>query len=180
MFKTISQTLSLISVEITWQTLLKNILKNTFSQQFRSQIIQSKLELQGLPCRTTQSTPLALNVHLNVSRIWKMFGSFSDSSWQHIRYFIGRCPFLSKDGHAENPYSRSWHHSIDIYANGCLKIDFMGQFPDEWYIVVHLCIFTRWVELYATADATVLSTTECILQHIGCFGAPRQLRSDVW
>ena len=34
------------------------------------------------------------------------------------------------------------------------------------------------MELYGTADATALSTAECLLQHFGRFGAPRQLRSD--
>ena len=35
-----------------------------------------------------------------------------------------------------------------------------------------------WLELYGTADATALSTAECLRQHFGRFGAPRQLRSD--
>ena len=34
------------------------------------------------------------------------------------------------------------------------------------------------MELYATIDATAQSTAECLLQHFGRFGAPRQLRSD--
>ena len=34
------------------------------------------------------------------------------------------------------------------------------------------------MELYGTADATALSTAECLLQHFSRFGAPRQLRSD--
>ena len=34
------------------------------------------------------------------------------------------------------------------------------------------------MELYGTADATALSTAECLLQHFGPFGAPRQFRSD--
>ena len=32
--------------------------------------------------------------------------------------------------------------------------------------------------VYGTADATALSTAECLLQHFGRFGALRQLRSD--
>ena len=34
------------------------------------------------------------------------------------------------------------------------------------------------MELYATIDATAQSTAECLLQHFGRFGSPRQLRSD--
>ena len=60
----------------------------------------------------------------------------------------------------------------------CLNIDFIGPFPDKGYILVVVCTFTRWVELYATIDATSQSTTECLLQHFGRFGGPHQLRSD--
>ena len=60
----------------------------------------------------------------------------------------------------------------------CLNIDFIGPFPDKGYILVIVCTFTRWVELYATIDAAQ-STLECLLQqHFGQFGSPRQLRSD--
>ena len=34
------------------------------------------------------------------------------------------------------------------------------------------------MELYATIDVTSQSSAECLLQHFGRFGAPRQLRSD--
>ena len=34
------------------------------------------------------------------------------------------------------------------------------------------------MELYATIDATAQSTAQCLLQHFGRLGAPRQLRSD--
>ena len=60
----------------------------------------------------------------------------------------------------------------------CLNIDFIGPFPDKGYILVIVCTLTRWVELYGTADATALSTAECLLQYFRCFGAPRQSRSD--
>ena len=60
----------------------------------------------------------------------------------------------------------------------CLNIDFIGPFPDKGYILVIVCIFTRWMDLHRTADATALSPTECLPQHSGRFGAPPQLRSD--
>ena len=60
----------------------------------------------------------------------------------------------------------------------CLNIDFLGPFPDKGYILVIVCTFTRWVELYLTTDATALSAAECLIKHFGRFGAPRQLRSD--
>ena len=60
----------------------------------------------------------------------------------------------------------------------CLNIDFFGPFPDEGYILVIVCTFTRWIEFYHTLDATALSAAECLLKHFGRFGAPYQLRSD--
>ena len=60
----------------------------------------------------------------------------------------------------------------------CLNIDFIGPYPDEGYILVVVCTFTRWVELYATPDATAVSAARCLLEHFGRFGAPRQIRSD--
>ena len=39
-------------------------------------------------------------------------------------------------------------------------------------------MLTRWVEPYATSDATALSAANCLLQHFGRFGSPHQLRSD--
>ena len=35
----------------------------------------------------------------------------------------------------------------------CLNIDFVGHFPDGGYILVIVCTFTRWIELYHTLDA---------------------------
>ena len=60
----------------------------------------------------------------------------------------------------------------------CLNIDFVSPFPDGGYILVIVCTFTRWIELYHTLDATALSAAECLLEHFGRFGAPYQLRSD--
>ena len=60
----------------------------------------------------------------------------------------------------------------------CLKIDFIGPFPDQGYILVIVDTFTRWVKLYHTTDATALSAADCLLKHFGRYGAPHQLRSD--
>ena len=59
-----------------------------------------------------------------------------------------------------------------------LNIDFARPFPYGGYILVIVCTFTRWIELYYTLDATALSAAECLLKHFGRFGAPYQLCSD--
>ena len=55
---------------------------------------------------------------------------------------------------------------------------FRSPFPDGGYILVIVCTFTRWIELYHTLDATALSAAEYLLKHFERFGAPYQLRSD--
>ena len=77
---------------------------------------------------------------------------------------------------------------IPIHAHGfttstytpmeCLNIDFIGPFPDQGCILVIVCTFTRWVDLYHTIDATAIFAAECLLKHFGRFGAPHQHRSD--
>ena len=60
----------------------------------------------------------------------------------------------------------------------CLKIDFVGPFPDGGYILVIVCTFTHLIELYHTPDATALSAAESLLKHFGRFGTPYQLSYD--
>ena len=67
---------------------------------------------------------------------------------------------LSKKEYAENTNSSSWIHNIE-----CRNIDFIGPFPDKGYILVIVCTFTRWLELYGTADATALSTASVASAH---------------
>jgi hypothetical protein len=61
------------------------------------------------------------------------------------------------------------------YPMEYLNMDFIGPFPDKGYIFVITDIFTRWVELYHSTDATAKSAAEHLLQHFGRFGAPTQL-----
>ena len=60
----------------------KNILKNTFSQQFLHQSNQTKVRSQGLAgCTTQKLATLDLNVYLNVLRIETTLGNFNDSTY---------------------------------------------------------------------------------------------------
>ena len=60
----------------------------------------------------------------------------------------------------------------------CLNIDFIGPFPDKGYILVMIDTFTRFVELYATKDATAKAACTALVEHVGRYGSPRFLRSD--
>ena len=57
-------------------------------------------------------------------------------------------------------------------------MDFIGPFPDGFYILVLICCFSRWVELYHCEQANAECAADSLLQHVGRFGAPRQLLSD--
>jgi hypothetical protein len=59
-----------------------------------------------------------------------------------------------------------------------LQTDFIGPFPDDSYILVIICCFTSWVELYWCERATSELAAQKLLEHIGRFGAPSQLLSD--
>ena len=60
----------------------------------------------------------------------------------------------------------------------CLNIDFIGPFPDRGYILVMIDTFTRFVELYATKDATAKAACTALVEHVGRYGSPRYIRSD--
>ena len=119
--------------------------------------------------------------HFGVERILKRFQAKNDI-WkyqrQHVKWFIDHCPCCQKMNILKIPIHAHGFTTSTYSPMDCLNIDFIGPFPDKGYILVIVCTFTRWVELYATIDATAQSTAECLLQHFGRFGSPRQLRSD--
>ena len=119
--------------------------------------------------------------HFGLERTLKRFKDSKDT-WtfqrQHIRAFIDNCPCCQKMSMIKIPI-HAHHFTTSTYTPmECLNIDFIGPFPDGGHILVIVCTFTRWVELYVTKDCTALSAAECLLQHFGRFGAPHQLRSD--
>jgi hypothetical protein len=60
----------------------------------------------------------------------------------------------------------------------CLNMDFIGPYPDKGYVLVIICTFTRWVELYPVPEATAETACQSLLKHFGRYGAPTTLRSD--
>ena len=57
-------------------------------------------------------------------------------------------------------------------------MDYIGPFPDGFYILAIICCFTRWIELFHCAQANAECAYEKLLEHIGRFGAPTQILSD--
>ena len=97
---------------------------------------------------------------------------------RHFRHFIDNCPCCQKMSMLKIPIHAHGFTTSTYTPMECLSLDFIGPFPDRGYIFVIVCTFTRWVELYLTTDATAFSAAECLIKHLGRFGAPRQLRSD--
>ena len=74
-----------------------------------------------------------------------------------------------------------WEHIYFILGTThfqVLNIDFIGPFHDSSHVLVIICAFTRWTELFWCTDNTAKSATDCLLQHFGRYGAPQMTRSD--
>jgi transposase InsO family protein len=63
-----------------------------------------------------------------------------------------------------------------------VNVDTIGPFETDdnknTYIITIIDCFTRWVELYATQDASARSAAEALLTHMGRYGIPNQILSD--
>jgi len=101
---------------------------------------------------------------------------------KHVRQFIQQCPLCQKlrETHLAiktRPFTTAAYTPMEV-----LNIDTIGPVaPDEdgnTYILVIIDCFTRWVELFPTVDTSAKSAADALLQHVGRYGAPANLRSD--
>ena len=95
-----------------------------------------------------------------------------------VKQFIRECPCCQKMSQIKTPinvlkFTTSTYRPMDT-----LNIDFIGPFPDKGYVLVIIDTFSRWVELYATNDATAKAACKCLIEHFGRFGCPSYIRSD--
>ena len=94
-----------------------------------------------------------------------------------VKIFIKNCPccpYLSvKIPINSYTYTTSTYKPMEY-----LNIDFIGPFPDKGYVLVMIDKFTRFVELYATKDATAKAAYTALVEHVGRYGSPRYIRSD--
>jgi transposase InsO family protein len=88
-------------------------------------------------------------------------------SYKHIFPFSLSFPFLSRP-----KFQRaSWPQSYTPFE--VLNIDYVGPFPDDGHVLVIICAFTRWVELYWCQDATASWACDCLLQHFSFIRSDR-------
>ena len=92
-----------------------------------------------------------------------------------IKNFIKNCPCCQKMS-AVKVLINSYTYTTSTYKPlECINIDFIGPFSDKGYILVMIDTFTRFVELYATKDATAKAACTALVEHVGRYGSPRFL-----
>ena len=97
---------------------------------------------------------------------------------QHVKIFIRECACCQKMSFLKVPI-QVHHYVTSTYTPfEVLNIDYVGPYPDEGYVLVIICAFTRWTELYWCRDASAEWATDCLVQQFGRFGAPSMIRSD--
>ena len=119
--------------------------------------------------------------HGGISRTMLKLNSL-DEEWldmeAHVRDFIRNCACCQKMSVIKIPvhihkYTTSTYRPFDT-----VNIDYVGPYPDNGYVLVMICSFTRWTELYWCSNNTAQIACECLLQFFGRFGAPSMIRSD--
>ena len=103
-------------------------------------------------------------------------------SWPYmrtdVRTFIQDCPCCQKMRQVKTPVQALKYTTSTYKAMQCLNIDFIGPYPDKGYLLVIICTFTRYVEIYPVAAATAASAVSSLLKHFGRYGAPKTIQSD--
>ena len=95
-----------------------------------------------------------------------------------VKNFIKHCPLCQKcqyDKVIANtvPFTNAAYEPMY-----CLNIDSIGPVKDDKHILVIICCFTRFVELFCVNDTTAKEAAKCLLAHFGRYGAPSKLKSD--
>jgi hypothetical protein len=101
---------------------------------------------------------------------------------EHVKAFIKQCPCCQKMSQLRVPIHTHPFSLSSFEPMERLAIDTIGPLTadDEGnkYIVVIIDCFSRWVELYATKDATGMEAARSLYQHMGRYGTCAQLITD--
>ena len=92
-----------------------------------------------------------------------------------VKTFIKNCPCCQKMSAIKYSINAYRYTTSTYKPMECLNIDFIGPFPDNGYILVMIDTFSRFVELYATPDATAKSACTALEEHVGRHGSPCML-----
>ena len=101
---------------------------------------------------------------------------------EHVKIFLRTCSTCQKMSQIKpvifaTPFTNAAYRPMDV-----LNVDSIGPVTTDLfgncYIIVIICCFTRFVELYAAPDTTALSAARALLNHHGCYGVPNKIRTD--
>ena len=100
----------------------------------------------------------------------------------HVRKFLKQCAFCQKMSYLRVPIHTHPFTVACYQPMERLGMDSIGPLEESadgyCYILVIICCFTRWVELYALKDLTMETTARVLRQHFGRFGRPSQILTD--
>ena len=102
---------------------------------------------------------------------------------QHVKYFIKKCcPFCQKMSYLKTPVQTNPFTTAAYAPMERQNWDSIGPLTLEdgtkVHILVAICCFTRWTELWVTEDVTMESVRLPILEHWSRFGEPSQILTD--
>ena len=107
-------------------------------------------------------------------------------NWQymreHVKRFIKECPCCQKMRYVK-PSVHTHPFTVATYAPmERLGIDTIGPLTESTngykYILVIICCFTRWVEMFPLRGLTMEEAAHALRQHFGRFGVPSQVITD--
>jgi hypothetical protein len=118
--------------------------------------------------------PIMRKLHLAKQK-WPKMGD-------HVRIFLKTCSVCQKMSQIKSviyatPFTNALYQPMDV-----LNVDTIGPLHTDLfgncYIIVVICCFTRFIELYAAPDTSALSAARALLNHHGRYGVPSKIRSD--
>ena len=102
---------------------------------------------------------------------------------EHVKYFIKKCcPFCQKMSYLKTPVQTNPFTTAAYSPMERQNWDSIGPLTLEdgtkVHILVAICCFTRWTELWVTQDVTMESVKLPMLEHWSRFGQPSQILTD--
>ena len=138
-------------------------------------------------CHNASSGAGHLGVARTIENIKAYLAKTNQQTWESlekdVKEFRQRCPVCQLQS-AGRPqiHTAPYLLSNKEMAMRHLAIDTLGPFPPDdqgnIYIIVIICCFSRFVQLFPSADATAEAAARAIQSHFSYFGAPHTIRSD--
>ena len=102
---------------------------------------------------------------------------------EHVKYYVRKCcPFCQKMSYLRTPIQTNPFTTAAYSFQERQNWDSIGPITlsdgSKVHILVCICCFTRWVELWVTRDTTGVSARLPMLQHWNRYGQPAQILTD--